>query len=83
MIVRKPTVIIYTRDPDEDFLREICAGIEEEGVLYEIHSRDADMDELAFEAAKDSMLGSGIGIAEQQGLPCRWQSFPKEKMYLS
>ena len=48
MIVRKPTVIIYTRDPDEDFLREICVGIEEEGVLYEIHSRDADMDELAF-----------------------------------
>lgn len=82
MIVRKPTVIIYTRDPDEDFLREICAGIEEEGVLYEIHSRDADMDELAFEAAKDSMLGSGIGIAERR-LPCRWQSFPKEKMYLS
>ncbi|WP_274422123.1 glycerol dehydratase reactivase beta/small subunit family protein [Blautia sp. XA-2221] len=66
MIVKKPTVIIYTRDPDEDFLREICAGIEEEGVLYEIHSRDTGMDELAFEAAKDSMLGSGIGIEEQR-----------------
>ena len=80
MIVRKPTVIIYTRDPDEDFLREICAGIEEEGVLYEIHSRDADMDELAFEAAKDSMLGSGIGIAErriamQMAKKCRLRLF--------
>lgn len=62
MIVNKPTVVIYTRDPDEDFLREICAGIEEEGVLYEVHRREAGMDQLAWEAAKDSMLGSGIGI---------------------
>ena len=78
MIVRKPTVIIYTRDPDEDFLREICAGIEEEGVLYEIHSRDADMYELAFEAAKDSMLGSGIGIAERR-IAMQMAKLPKGK----
>lgn len=78
MIVRKPTVIIYTRDPDEDFLREICVGIEEEGVLYEIHSRDADMDELAFEAAKDSMLGSGIGIAERR-IAMQMAKLPKGK----
>ena len=61
-IINKPTVIIYTRDPDEDLLREICAGIEEEGVLYEVHSGKGDMDTLAYEAAKDSMLGSGIGM---------------------
>ena len=72
MIVRKPTVIIYTRDPDEDFLREICAGIEE------IHSRDADIDELAFEAAKDSMLGSGIGIAERR-IAMQMAKLPKGK----
>ena len=82
MIVRKPTVIIYTRDPDEDFLREICVGIEEEGVLYEIHSRDADMDELAFEAAKILCLVQEL-VLQSAGLPCRWQSFQKEKMYLS
>ena len=40
MVVNRPTVIIYTRLPDEDLLREICAGIEEEGVLYEVHSRE-------------------------------------------
>ena len=49
MIINKPTVIIYTRDPDEDLLREICAGIEEEGVLYEVHSGKGDMDTLAYE----------------------------------
>lgn len=62
MVVNRPTVIIYTRLLDEDLLREICAGIEEEGVLYEVHSRQGELDDLAFEAAKESMLGSGIGM---------------------
>lgn len=63
MIVKKPSIFIYTSHADPDFLREICAGIEEEGVFYEIFPRDdANPDTLAFEAARDSMLGSGIGI---------------------
>ena len=66
MVVNRPTIIIYTREADEDLLREICAGIEEEGVLYEIHSREGTLDELAYEAAKESMLGSGIGVTGQR-----------------
>ena len=66
MVVNKPTINIYTREPDEDLLREICAGIEEEGVLYEIHPGKGDLDDLAYEAAKESMLGSGIGISGQR-----------------
>ena len=63
MIIKKPSIFIYTNDADEDFLREICAVIEEEGVFYEVIPREnANLDTLAFEAAKDSMMGSGIGI---------------------
>ena len=36
MIVKKPAIFIYTSEPDREILREICAGIEEEGVFYEI-----------------------------------------------
>ena len=50
MIVKKPSIFIYTHLADEAILREVCAGVEEEGVFYEIT------------AARDSMLGSGIGI---------------------
>lgn len=32
MVVNKPTIIIYTNDPDQEFLHEICSGIEEEGL---------------------------------------------------
>lgn len=76
MITKKPSIFIYTNDADEDFLREICAGIEEEGVFFEvIPQENTDLHTLAFEAAKDSMMGSGIGIKyvdvalQMRGLP--------------
>lgn len=63
MIVKKPSIFIYTNSPKRDLLQEICAGIEEEGVFFEVFERDtADLDTLAFEAANDSMMGSGIGM---------------------
>ena len=64
MIIKRPSIFIYTNEPDRDFLREVCAGIEEEGVFYEIIPGEAaDLDELAYDAANDSMLGSGVGIS--------------------
>lgn len=63
MIVNKPSILIYTIDPDEVMLKEICAGIEEEGVLFEIvRKSEGDLDTLSFESANDSILSSGIGI---------------------
>jgi len=63
MIVKRPSIFIYTNAPNAECLKEICAGIEEEGVFYEIfESETADLDTLAFDAAADSMLGAGIGI---------------------
>lgn len=62
MIVQKPAILIYSRNPDQDYLREVCAGIEEEGVLYEVRQREECLDELAYLAAAESMLGVGIGI---------------------
>ncbi len=78
MIAKRPSIYIYTNQPDETVLDEICAGIEEEGVFYEIseHAEDdvsavgdgSSQEEagtahlLAWQAARDSMLGSGIGV---------------------
>ena len=63
MIINKPSIFIYVNNPDELCLREVCAGIEEEGVFYEIFEKDyTDLDTLAYDAANDSMMGSGIGI---------------------
>lgn len=66
MIAKKPGVFIYTNGADPDILNEICAGIEEEGVLYEVAEMVAELDELSFKAASDSILGSGIGIKGKQ-----------------
>lgn len=78
MVVNKPAVIIYTREPDEDLLREICAGIEEEGVPYEVHAREGSMDGLAYEAAGDSMLGTGVGM-EGRRISMQMARLPKGK----
>lgn len=84
MIVKKPSILIYTYEPDEQMLREICAGMEEEGVFFEIKEQtppsaadDARIHaaRFAWQAAQDSMLGSGIGICQadaalqMRGLP--------------
>lgn len=63
MIARKPTILIFTVRPDEMLLREICAGIEEEGVLYDVISQPSgDATALAAQAAGMSMLGSGVAL---------------------
>lgn len=63
MIIKKPSIYIYVREPKKELLREICSGIEEEGIFFEVIERDSrDLNTLAFDAANNSMLGSGIGI---------------------
>lgn len=63
MIIRKPSIFIYTCQADSRILKEICAGIEEEGVFFEVSEQEEeDVDALAWQAASDSMPGSGIGI---------------------
>jgi len=63
MISKKPSIYIYVNNPNEAVLHEVCSGIEEEGVFYEIIERETDdLNTLAWAAANDSMLGSGIGI---------------------
>lgn len=63
MIIEKPSIFIYVDAPDSDILKQVCAGIEEEGLFYEIkETKTYSLDKMAWNAAADSMLGSGIGI---------------------
>ena len=73
----RPPVFLYTNRPAPDCLREICAGIEEEGVPFQVMEREeADLDTLAWEAASESMLGSGIGIRGREAA-MQMRSVPK------
>ena len=78
MVINRPTIIIYCKDADKDLLREVCAVIEEEGVLYQTEEREGDLDSLAFDAAKESMLGSGVGILGKR-LAMQMEHVPKGK----
>lgn len=79
-MINKPVVFIYVVEPDRDLLREICAGMEEEGMLFDIVTKEGmDIEELCYESAYDSILGSGIGVyGKEIGFSLR--SLPKGKM---
>lgn len=64
MEYRKPVMFIYTANCNEELLEEVKAGIEEEGVPFEIKECSAEKDAgtLAYEAASSSILEAGIGI---------------------
>lgn len=63
MIIQKPSIFIYAYQPDSAILKEICAGIEEEGVFFEIKKMaHTSLEALAWDAANESMLGAGIGM---------------------
>lgn len=64
MIVKKPSILLYVHEPEARCLRNLCAGIEEEGVLYEVVPQtESDAVHLADKAAEESILGSGIGLS--------------------
>lgn len=64
MMIKKPSIFIYVYQADSIILHEICAGIEEEGVFFEIIDKEENLlESLAWQAANDSMLGSGIGVS--------------------
>lgn len=63
MVTKKPSIFIYVNNAREQYLKEICAGMEEEGVLFELFSMESgSADELAWRAANDSMMGTGVGV---------------------
>lgn len=67
MIKSKPVILVYTNEAHEALLKEMSAGIEEEGVLYEtVQRNEADVYTLCYEAAKNSLLGVGVAIKEEQ-----------------
>jgi hypothetical protein len=66
MDIKKPVINILTTESGEKFLKEITAGIEEEGVLYNILKvNENSAEELASEAAEMSLLETGIGLNDE------------------
>ena len=79
MVIKKPTIFIYTCQPDRAVLKEVCAGMEEEGVFFEIfEQKETEPAQLAWQAAQVSMLGSGVGISGMDAA-CSMRGLPKKR----
>lgn len=64
----KPSIKIhYTKDSNAEWMEEICLGIEEEGLPYEMILTDTnDVLQIAYEACEASKLGVGIGLGKSE-----------------
>jgi hypothetical protein len=66
METKRPVIKVLVAKTSEGFLKEVLAGIEEEGVLYEVEiSSYGFSKDLANKAANESLLETGIGIDEE------------------
>ncbi len=63
----RPEIVILTNSPDKEALKELLAGIEEEGVLYRVVDEKLDESEkiLGYKAANVSQIETGIGLYEK------------------
>lgn len=80
MLAKKPEIIILCNRASQILKREICAGIEEEGLLYQVRESSVSDDAaaLAREAATDSILETGIGICLEEAV-LTFEKLPAEK----
>ncbi|MBU3112763.1 glycerol dehydratase reactivase beta/small subunit family protein [Clostridium lacusfryxellense] len=66
MKTQKPVIKVFVTSSSKSFLKEVLAGIEEEGVLYEVETIEyGSSKEMATTAASESLLETGIGIDEE------------------
>ena len=66
MKTKRHGIKVFVTKGSERFLKEVLAGIEEEGVLYEAETREyGSSRELATIAASESLLETGVGIDEE------------------
>jgi len=64
---RKPTVYIYEAMANPACIKEICAGLEEEGIPFTIFKiMNENVKTLAIDAASHSRLRVGLGITTDQ-----------------
>lgn len=66
-------------------MKEVCAGIEEEGVPYRLQKEEKGQTsiELAAEAASSSPLHIGIGIDQYKKISVHHEKLKKEEPYLT
>ncbi len=69
MLAKKPEIILFTNTSNEQFVKEICAGIEEDGLLYRLEKVDGrDANVLAAEACSEATIGVGISVVGEMAV---------------
>lgn len=76
----KPSITIYVtpHSGQERKLRELRAGMEEEGIPYTVAAGEGDAPALAYQGALSSQLGVGVGLGPD-AVCVHFQKLPPEQ----
>jgi hypothetical protein len=77
--------IVCSPSVEFDDIRELCAGLEEEGVPYKYQHLQQELDAIEFgqKAAMESSLQIGIGVDRNFNASLCHQSLPGNKQYIT
>lgn len=65
----RPCIVVVTDKPDINILKQLLAGIEEEGIPYEVDAVNGDeLLKITHKAAVYSRMGVGVGINQNRVL---------------
>ena len=83
MLAKKPEIILFTNTTNTQLIREICAGIEEEGLLYRcVESVETDAIHMAVEASKEATIGVGIGVSGARAVLTHESLKPEKPLFV-
>lgn len=79
-IAAKPSIAIYVtpHSGQDRKLRELRAGMEEEGIPYTVAAGEGDAPALAYQGALSSQLGVGVGLGPD-AVCVHFQKLPPEQ----
>jgi Dehydratase medium subunit. len=63
----RPSIKIFTGpEADDDVVRQLMLGIEEEGIPFETEKGNGTALEMAYDASGASTLGVGVGVSSRE-----------------
>ena len=63
----RPCIVVVTDNPNKSILKQLLAGIEEEGIPYEVNTIKCDeFFKITHEASLYSRMGVGVGICKNR-----------------
>ncbi|MFB4165531.1 glycerol dehydratase reactivase beta/small subunit family protein [Alteribacillus sp. JSM 102045] len=75
--------ILTGLEPEHSIIKDICTGLEEEGIPYQVRKEERNSIHLSYTAASLSIYKVGIGVSKEGNVMVHHEKLPYERPYLT